>query len=102
MTPAIKDPAGTRLWQCVFRARYRSADLNHQLQDGKLKTKPKQHCQNDRRTQRAKQAAFEFRRFALLPGLIFEIGGDLIFEIGGNIRHDTFLTIACAVSASNL
>ena len=73
---------------------YRSMDLNHQLQEGKLNTQPKQRCQNDRRTQRAKQAAFQFRRLA------FRLG--LIFEIGGNIRHDTFLTIACAVSASNL
>jgi hypothetical protein len=73
---------------------YRSADLNHKLQDGKLKKHPKQHCQNDRRTQRAKQAAFQFRRLALRLGLIF--------EIGGNIRHDTFLTIACVVSASDL
>ena len=73
---------------------YRSVDLSHQLQEGKLKTQPKQHCQNDRRTQRAKQAAFQFRRLALRLGLIF--------EIGGNIRHETFLTIACVVSASNL
>jgi len=63
----------------------RSGELDNQLKKGKLNTQPKQEAQDDRRRQRAEQAAFQFRRYALPRGFIV--------EIGGKIRHGTLLSV---------
>jgi len=63
----------------------RSGELDNQLKKGKLNTQPKQEAQDDRRRQRAEQAAFQFRRYALPRSFIV--------EIGGKIRHGTLLSV---------
>jgi hypothetical protein len=73
--------------KAVSAAICRSHDLNNQPENGQLNTQPEQERKGDRRKQGAEQAAFQFRRFALLPP-----GGNPIFKNRGKIRHDTFLS----------
>ncbi|MGA7866546.1 MAG: hypothetical protein WCA23_21600 [Stellaceae bacterium] len=53
-------------------------------EQGQLYTQPEYECQDGRRKQRAEQAAFQFRRLALLPR-----SRNSVFENSGKIRHDT-------------
>jgi hypothetical protein len=64
----------------------RSADLNNQLEYGELYANPEQDPQDNRRKQRAEQAAFQFRRLALLVQ-----GENRICENREKISHDTCL-----------
>jgi hypothetical protein len=67
----------------------RSGELDNQLKKGKLNTQPKQEAQDDRRRQRAEQAAFQFRRYALPRS--FSV------EVGGKIRHGTLLSVISGI-----
>jgi hypothetical protein len=89
-----RHPVGFGDGNAVSAAVCRSGDLNNQPEEGKLNPQPKQYPQHDRRRQRAEQAAFQFRRYALPRRLIF--------EVGGNIRHDIFLSVVCGITASRI